>query len=228
MKRIHQITGIALAAGLTLAASGALAQGGPMWGGGGGNPMYSGGYGPMWGGGPGAMHSGYGPMMGPHGGFGPGFGRGFGPGYGAGQGADFAERHLSALKGYLKITPEQEKAWNAYATKARENSEAMRKLAETVQTAPASAPERMNLMAGIMQQRAAAMQTLSAALKDLYAVLTPEQKAILDGGGFGPGGRGCRLARLRHHHFGRTFRRDGGKGDGVFRGKGGQDNMLLV
>jgi purine nucleoside phosphorylase len=43
-----------------------------------------------------------------------------------------------------------------------------------------TAPERMAQHATAMQQRGAAMAAMSTALGSLYAVLTPEQKAVAD------------------------------------------------
>ena len=43
-----------------------------------------------------------------------------------------------------------------------------------------TAPERMAQRATAMQQRAAGMATMTNAFGALYAVLTPEQKAIAD------------------------------------------------
>lgn len=43
-----------------------------------------------------------------------------------------------------------------------------------------TAPERMAQRATAMQQRGAAMATMTNAFNALYAVLTPEQKAVAD------------------------------------------------
>ena len=52
-----------------------------------------------------------------------------------------------------------------------------------------SAPERLAQQTEFMKQRQGEMETNVKALKELYAALTPEQKAIADQrfGGFGPG-----------------------------------------
>ena len=62
-----------------------------------------------------------------------------------------------------------------------------------------SAPELLAQQTEFMKQRQAEMEANTAALKNLYATLTPEQKTIADQrfGGFGPGygmgyGRGYR------------------------------------
>jgi hypothetical protein len=143
------------------------------WGGG---HMGSGamGYGPgygrggpgMWGGGhmgPGMMGyggpGGYGPGMmggwGPQGGFGPGAGVSGGP-------VAHQEARLAFLKGELRITANQESAWEVYATQAK---------------AQAATMEAFHSFAKL---RAEQVKAMSAAVKDLYAVLTPEQKNIAD------------------------------------------------
>jgi hypothetical protein len=147
------------------------------------------GYGPGAGGGPGmrggmGMHGG---GMGMHGG-----GMGMGPQGGAcGQGnAAVAEGRLAYLKTELKITANQETAWNAFATTTRKQAEAKPALCEKLQDTASTAPERLALRAEAMKQRAATVEGVAAGLKDLYAALTTEQKAILDRQfgqrGFGP------------------------------------------
>ena len=165
-------------------------------------------------GGPGA---GYGPGAGRGAmGYGPGAGRG-GPGTmhrgpGAGRGgmwsnpAAAVEGHLAALKVELKITPEQDTAWQAFTAKARQQAETMpahrAQMVAQMQATDQPAPERLTQRTEFAKQRIAGMETMTAAVKDLYAVLTPEQKAIADrqlargpmaGGGRGMGGgRGFR------------------------------------
>jgi Spy/CpxP family protein refolding chaperone len=94
------------------------------------------------------------------------------------------EGHLAALKVELKITPDQDSAWQAFTTKARQQGETM--LARRAQmsaqmsgTAP-SAPERLAQRTELAKQGVAGMESMSAAVKDLYAALTPEQKTIAD------------------------------------------------
>jgi len=161
----------------------------------------------------GAPGAGYGPGAGRGAmGYGPGAGRG-GPGMmhrgpGAGRGgmwsnpAAAVEGHLAALKVELKITPDQDTAWQAFTTKARQQADTMiaRRDARRAQmtsgapAAPQSAPERLAQRAEFAKQRIAGMETMAAAAKDLYAVLTPEQKALADQhlarGPMGRGGHG--------------------------------------
>lgn len=153
------------------------------------------------------------PYGGPGAGYGPGAGRGamgpgmMGQGPGAGRGgmwsnpAAAVEGHLAALKVELKITPDQDTAWQAFTTKARQQADTMiARRAQMFSQAPAttqSAPDRLAQRTEFAKQRIANMETMTAAVKDLYAVLTPEQKALADrqltrgpmgGGGHGMGG----------------------------------------
>lgn len=112
---------------------------------------------------------------------------------GSGNPAAAAEWRLSGLKSDLKITAAQESAWKAYADQSKQQAEAMQKQMANVQgSTQATAPERLELRNQFMKQRQEQMEKGSAAFKDLYAVLSPEQKAVADQRvGFGMmGGRG--------------------------------------
>ena len=160
-------------------------------------------------GGPGAGRGAMGPgMMGQ----GPGAGRGamgpgmMGQGPGAGRGGMWSnpaaaiEGHLAALKVELKITPDQDTAWQAFTTKARQQAETMpaqrTQMFAQMQATDQSAPDRLAQRTEFAKQRIASMETMTAAVTDLYAVLTPEQKTLADQhlarGPMGGGGRGFR------------------------------------
>jgi periplasmic protein CpxP/Spy len=120
----------------------------------------------------------------PFGGIGPGVGHGFGPGMGMGGvhgrivGVDPAavDSRLGELKLQLEITPAQEDAWQSYVGAAKRQAASMQALRARMQEGTATTPERTQLM----QQRSAEMTAMASALNGLYAVLTTEQKAILD------------------------------------------------
>ncbi|OIP09261.1 MAG: hypothetical protein COW56_06240 [Rhodocyclales bacterium CG17_big_fil_post_rev_8_21_14_2_50_68_7] len=116
-----------------------------------------------------------GPMMGAQGPAGPMMMGG--PGKHA---AHDPEAHLRELKAELKINAEQEGAWQAFATQANAQAATMKAMFESMRQAAGPAPERMESRVAMMKTRVAGMEAMSAALKDLYAVLTPEQKAIAD------------------------------------------------
>ena len=160
---------------------------------------------------PAGMGYGPGPWMG-HGmgwGMGPGMGMGWGMGpgggwmAGAGGGAFVADR-LAALKAELKITPEQEPAWNALADQSKQQFTAMQSLRDQMhsqmlsgQAGPGS-QEFIATRDAMFKLRQAGAEAQAAKLKDLYAVLTPEQKALADQhflGGWGPG-RGWRRGQF--------------------------------
>src|SRR3972149_6536828 len=165
-----------------------------------------------WGGG---HMGGYGRDSGMMGSYGPGYGMGagmmggYGPGHGMGPQAMFnaypgnAEDGLAALKAELGITVKQDPAWQAFTKNAAQQNENRQAWFARMHEArrAGSAPELLAQQTGIMKQRLAEMEANAAALKDLYATLTPEQKAIADqrfggfrpaygaGYGRGPGGR---------------------------------------
>lgn len=204
MKNTRKILVGAIAAA-ALAASGALVYAQPAGPGAGWQDCPYGGPGAGYGPGAGRGAMGYGPGAG-RGAMGPGM---MGQGPGAGRGgmwsnpAAAVEGHLAALKVELKITPDQDTAWQAFTTKARQQADTMiERRTQMFSQAPAttqSAPDRLAQRAEFAKQRIADMETMATAVKDLYAVLTPEQKAFADrqlaygpmGSGMG-GGRGFR------------------------------------
>ena len=183
MKRTTKIfitVGTALSLGLAAAAVSAQPYG-PGWGGG---PV--GGYGSGW------HMGGYGPGSG----MGPGMMGGYGPGYGMGPQARFGgnygnvDDNLAALKTELGITAKQDAAWQAFTRNAKlqnENTQAWFAKMQQARSA-GSAPELLAQQTEILKQRQTEVEAEAAALKNLYAVLTPEQKTIADQrfGGFGP------------------------------------------
>ena len=110
------------------------------------------------------------------------------------------EKHMTHFKSELKITPEQEPLWQAFAEKVKANAgQCMKAMREKAQQ-PMTAPERMTQMTNVMKERLAAMESANESFKRLYDALTPEQKAVADKhGAFGghmerpmgkPGGAG--------------------------------------
>jgi periplasmic protein CpxP/Spy len=175
MKRTHKIlAGLIVAAGIS---SVAFAQAGR---------------------GPGSMGcDGMGPMgMGPMAGQGMQGGQGGPRGMRAGMRMDpavRAERHLGFFKEQLKLTPDQEPLWQAFAEKAKsEAGKGMRAMSDQAADANLTAPERMAKMQTLMQERVNAMAGVHESFNRLYAGLTPEQKKIADlhAAQMGPGGKG--------------------------------------
>jgi|SRR3972149_174026 len=157
-----------------------------------------GGYGPGYG-----MHGygmhGYGMGYGMHGygpgyGMGPGAGMGYGmQGYGMGYGADpeEAENRLADLKSQLGITAQQEPAWQAFVKSAKQREESRKAWFAKMREArtAGSLPELLAQRDEVFKQQQAERQATTAALKELYAALSPEQRTLADQrfGGFGPG-----------------------------------------
>jgi Spy/CpxP family protein refolding chaperone len=121
----------------------------------------------------------------PSAGMGPcaGHASGMGPGHGAMAGVDPAtmiDSHLGDLKAQLKITTAQEAAWQTFTTTAKQQATGMQAMHTQMQQGTGTAPERMAQRTAAMQQRVDSMATMTNALKDLYAALTPEQRIIAD------------------------------------------------
>lgn len=112
------------------------------------------------------------------------------------------EGHLAALKVELKITPAQENAWQAFATKARLQADAMTARHEQRKAQPQatslSAPDQLAKRTERMKQHVAGMEARTAAVKELYGALTPEQKTIADK----QFARGGHRGGFRGHHGG--------------------------
>lgn len=140
---------------------------------------------PGFGMGPGMGFGGMGPGMGPGMGFG-GMGRGMGMGPAGYDMAAVASARTAALKSQLKITPAQEAAWKAYEGVVTQQAGAMQAQrdqfhAQAQNAQPGAAnPDFAAHRQAMFALRESSLAAHSAALKDLYAVLTPEQKAIAD------------------------------------------------
>jgi periplasmic protein CpxP/Spy len=134
----------------------------------------------------------------PFGGMGHGFGpgMGMGPGHGPMAGVDpsvMVDSHLNDLKAQLKITAAQDAAWQTFTAAAKQQAAGMQAMRAQMQQDSGTAPERMAQHATAMQQRGAAMATMTTAFNALYTVLTPEQQAIADQNFGMTGHRGMRF-----------------------------------
>jgi hypothetical protein len=143
---------------------------------------------------------GYGPgggygmgMQGPYGGgygmHGPYAGAGFGGMHGPNGFAGYDEKTLSdrltSLKGDLKITKEQTKAWETFEAAVRNQAKSWEGIRESMQAGQVTPESHYALM----QAQFAGREAVWKARADLYSVLTNEQKAQFDGAGPGPYGR---------------------------------------
>ncbi len=92
------------------------------------------------------------------------------------------EHHIAGLQRRLKITPAQQPQWDAFTAVMRQNAAHM----ETLQrdradkVATMAAPEDMRSYAELARAHAEDLQRLVPAFNELYAAMSPEQKAIAD------------------------------------------------
>jgi Spy/CpxP family protein refolding chaperone len=98
----------------------------------------------------------------------------------------FAKRQAE-LHDKLKLSPAQEPAWNTFAGRMNPGERPARP--DRAEIEKLSAPERMERMLSMMQDGEKRMAERLAAVKQFYAVLTPEQQKTFNEQ-FGPG---------RHH-----------------------------
>lgn len=105
-----------------------------------------------------------------------------------GHAARFEDRQI-LLHAKLKLTPEQEAAWNTFAEKVKPAAGEGPERPDPEELAKLTAPERMEAMLARMKAREERMTTHLAAVKEFYAVLTPDQQKVFDAE-FGHGMRG--------------------------------------
>jgi hypothetical protein len=95
-----------------------------------------------------------------------------------------AQKHLEHLKSVLKITPDEEPAWQAYAEKVNIQVKKMTENREQMHhehlDKKMTTPDRMTEIADNMKARAQDMAEMADATKVLYDKLTPEQRAAFD------------------------------------------------
>jgi uncharacterized protein involved in exopolysaccharide biosynthesis len=97
------------------------------------------------------------------------------------------EGRLAFLKTELKITPEQESLWNAYADAVRANAKtigerctAMMGMMGQDAGKTTSLPERLDAQEQFMMARLDVLRAVGKTLKPLYAALSDEQKQLAD------------------------------------------------
>lgn len=117
------------------------------------------------------------------------------------------DKRLDRIRTELKITEAQQTAWQIFATKTKQQATEMQAMREKMRQGgaapgasaePVPAPERLEKGIEFMKQRTGHMEAELAALKELYAALTPEQRATADKLLGHPGG-GQRGERMRRH-----------------------------
>lgn len=98
--------------------------------------------------------------------------------YAEGRFADRMKMHQQRLHDALKLTPQQEPAWNTFQESHPFAGNAQRP--DPADMAKLSAPERAEKMLEFQKQHQEAMSQHVSAMKDFYAQLTPEQKKTFD------------------------------------------------
>lgn len=97
---------------------------------------------------------------------------------------DHAKKHLAELEAQLKLTKEQQPAWETFSTQVNEQAKNMAdmrdKKKDMAKTMPMSAPEHMGMMAEMMKTRGEKMATMADAVKTFYAELSTDQKMAFD------------------------------------------------
>jgi len=88
-------------------------------------------------------------------------------------------QHLEALKTSLKLKPEQESQWMAFAGSMKPHSPERQHMA-MADMDKLSTPERIDKMMALKTQRDAEMQKRGDATKTFYATLSDEQKKTFD------------------------------------------------
>ncbi len=95
-----------------------------------------------------------------------------------------AHKHLSELNVSLKLTKDQQPAWQTFSDQVNDQAKNMKamqdKMKDSAKTMPKTAPEHMALMADMMKDRAQNMAKMADAVKTFYATLTTEQQAAFD------------------------------------------------
>jgi Spy/CpxP family protein refolding chaperone len=97
------------------------------------------------------------------------------PGYG--RHAERMEQYRAELQEKLKLTPQQEGAWKTFSEKMKPAPWPRR---DRAPSADLPAPERMEQMLARMKEFESHMAERLAAVKEFYAVLTPEQRKVFD------------------------------------------------
>jgi hypothetical protein len=95
-----------------------------------------------------------------------------------------AAKRADALKAQLKLSPEQEPAWNTFAAAMKPDAKAMPQRPAREELDKLSTPERIDKLRALRDQHhkdmQAAMDKRDDAIKTFYATLSAEQKKTFD------------------------------------------------
>lgn len=124
-------------------------------------------------------------------------GGGMSGGMGSGMGMPGNAANLDTLKDALKLTAEQQPAWEKYAEVVRRRSEARDKMRSAMHNGTVEHGAMHETMAAFQREAA---KEIGQAREQLSAVLNAEQRQVLDSRGSGRGhGRGGSMARGGEH-----------------------------
>lgn len=119
-----------------------------------------------------------------------------------------AERQ-AALKAELKITTQQEPAWNAFVARTAPEARPARQ-GPREDWSKLTTPERLDKMAAMKAERDARMTRRHEAIKSFYAVLDAEQKKVFDAQPMQGFQRAGMKGHGKKHHHGGGHHRMGG------------------
>ncbi len=89
-------------------------------------------------------------------------------------------QRTAALKEKLKLTPEQEAAWNKFAGVAKPEQRHRDRQGMRDEFGKMNTPQRVDKMLAMSEMRRARMAERAEALKGFYAQLSPEQQSMFD------------------------------------------------
>jgi protein CpxP len=91
-------------------------------------------------------------------------------------------QRIALMHARLKITPEQQPAWDAFAQSMRDNTTAIEQAYKDrrASVATMSAPDNMKDFAQIEQRRADGIQKMAASFQTLYDGMSDQQKQLAD------------------------------------------------
>lgn len=114
--------------------------------------------------------------------------------------AERQAQRAARLRAELKITAQQEPAFAAFLAAGKPAQRAQERGGDRAQLAALPAPQRMQQQIERQKERTARMEARLAALNNLYAVLTPEQRQLLDTKALRFGGKHRGHGRHGGHH----------------------------
>ena len=91
-----------------------------------------------------------------------------------------AREQLMDLADDLKLAPAQRAAWAAYSTRVQQLADDVARNRNALRFPKGTAPEQLEFVAETLRNRLTALEDITDAGKALYAVLTPDQRAVAD------------------------------------------------